>query len=107
MKQILVVFCLLACLMIPQSTAEVELRDSWEVDLQNGYISTKPIFVENQVIVRTSGFWTGEERPHVYAFDVQTGVENWRFINSNSTNHDMSPTTTSKQVKANAVIGLN
>ena len=91
MRQILVVFCLLSCLMIPQSSAEIEERDSWEVDLQNGYISTKPIFVENQVIVRTSGFWTGNERPHVYAFDVQTGVENWRFINSNSTNHDMSP----------------
>ena len=91
MRQILVVFCLLTCLMIPNSVAESTNQENWEVDLENGYISTKPIFVDDQVIVRTSGFWTGEERPHVYSFDVQSGIENWRFSNHNSTNHDMSP----------------
>ena len=91
MRKILVVFCLITCLTLPHSSAEVENQTSWEVDLQNGYISTKPIFVDDQVIVRTSGFWTGEDRPHVYSFDVQSGIENWRFSNPNSTNHDMSP----------------
>ena len=91
MRQILVVFCLLTCLMIPNSVAGSSNQENWEVDLENGYISTKPIFVDNQVIVRTSGFWTGEDRPHVYSFDVQSGIENWRFSNPNSTNHDMSP----------------
>lgn len=91
MRQILVVFCLLTCLMIPNSVADTSNQKSWEVDLENGYISTKPIFVDDQVIVRTSGFWTGEDRPHVYSFNVQSGIENWRFSNLNSTNHDMSP----------------
>ena len=91
MRQIFVVFCLLTCLMIPNSVAESSNQENWEVDLENGYISTKPIFVDDQVIVRTSGFWTGEDRPHVYSFNVQSGIENWRFSNPNSTNHDMSP----------------
>ena len=91
MKRILAVFCLILCLFIPQSSAQNTIESDWEIDLENGYISTKPIFVGDQVIVRTSGFWTGEERPHVYSFDTISGVENWRFINPNSTNHDMSP----------------
>ena len=41
------------------STADSDNQEYWEVDLQNGYISTKPIFVDNQVIVRT--FWLLEE----------------------------------------------
>ncbi|MEC8789102.1 MAG: PQQ-binding-like beta-propeller repeat protein [Candidatus Thermoplasmatota archaeon] len=91
MRQILVVFCLFTCLLVPNSVAGSSNQENWEVDLENGYISTKPIFVGDQVIVRTSGFWTGEDRPHVYSFDVQSGIENWRFSNPNSTNHDMSP----------------
>ena len=87
MKWTFVVFCLLSCLLVPQSSAEAGNQDGWEIDLKNGYISTKPIFVDDQVIVRTSG----DDRPHVYSFDVQTGVENWRFSNPNSTNNDMSP----------------
>tara|TARA_B100001559_G_scaffold287388_1_gene264369 strand:- start:6104 stop:7729 length:1626 start_codon:yes stop_codon:yes gene_type:complete len=78
-------------MLIPISTADEQNSDYWEIDLDNGYISTKPIIVDNQVIVRTSGFWTGEDRPHVYAFDLYTGQENWRFKNTASTNHDMSP----------------
>ena len=91
MRKILVIFCLLTCLLIPNSAADSSNQENWEVDLENGYISTKPIFVDDQVIVRTSGFWTGDDRPHVYSFDVQSGIENWRFSNPNSTNHDMSP----------------
>ena len=30
---------------------------SWEKDLENGYITTSPIIVDEQVIVRTSGFF--------------------------------------------------
>ena len=91
MKRSLVLSLLLLCLLVPLSTGADEDRSSWEIDLDNGYISTKPIIVEEQVIVRTSGFWTGEDRPHVYAFDIDTGHENWRFRNNASTNHDMSP----------------
>ena len=87
MRQILVVLCLLTCLLISISTADSDGQEYWEVDLEKGYISTKPIFVDDQVIVRTSG----EGTPRVYSFNVQSGIENWRFSNPNSTNHDMSP----------------
>jgi hypothetical protein len=66
-------------------------ENRWSVDLENGYISTKPLIADGQVFVRTSGFWTGEDRPHVYAFNLVSGEENWRFKNLNSTQHDMSP----------------
>ena len=89
MRQILVVLCLLTCLLIPISTADSDNQEYWEVDLENGYISTKPIFVDNQVIVRNSG--SGGVWPSVFSFDIQSGVENWRYSNPNSTNHDMSP----------------
>ena len=89
MRQILVVLCLLTCLLIPISTADSDNQEYWEVDLENGYISTKPIFVDNQVIVRNSG--SGGVLPSVFSFDIQSGVENWRYSNPNSTNHDMSP----------------
>ena len=91
MKRSLVISFILLCLLIPHSSGTNEENISWEVDLDNGYISTKPIIVDDQVIVRTSGFWTGEDRPHVYAFDINTGQENWKFRNDASTNHDMSP----------------
>ena len=91
MKRLIVAFCLLSCMLLPISVADEHSSNYWEIDLDNGYISTKPIIVDNQVIVRTSGFWTGEDRPHVYAFDLDTGQENWRFKNAASTNHDMSP----------------
>ena len=39
---------------------------SWEKDLENGYITTSPIIVDEQVIVRTSGFWSGNDRPNIY-----------------------------------------
>ena len=91
MKRILVALCLLSCILLPTSVADEQSTDYWEVDLDNGYISTKPLIVDSQVIVRTSGFWTGEDRPHVYAFDLYSGQENWRFKNAASTNHDMSP----------------
>ena len=91
MKRTLVALCLLFCILLPSSIATPEGFESWETDLDNGYISTKPIIVDEQVIVRTSGYWTGEDRPHIYAFDLYSGEENWRFKNAASLNHDMSP----------------
>ena len=91
MKRTLVALSLLFCILLPSSIATPEGFESWEADLDNGYISTKPIIVDEQVIVRTSGYWTGEDRPHIYAFDLYTGEENWRFKNAASLNHDMSP----------------
>ena len=31
-------------------------ENRWSVDLENGYISTKPLIADGQVFVRTSGF---------------------------------------------------
>ena len=91
MKRIFILLCLITCVLFPNSAAQPTGESNWEIDLNNGYISTKPLFVGDQIIVRTSGFWTGDDRPHVYAFDQETGQENWRYLNQNSTNHDMSP----------------
>ena len=44
-------------------------------EFESGYISTQPLLVEDTIFVRISGFWTGEERPIVAAFEVQTGSE--------------------------------
>ncbi len=91
MKRSLVLVGLLICLLVPPFTGATDESSSWEIDLQNGYISTQPIIVEDQVIVRTSGFWTGEDRPHVYSFDLLSSEENWKYRSASSTNHDMAP----------------
>lgn len=94
MKRILLLsIAILFCILIPQnSIADHDTKNHyWELDLDNGFISTKPIIIGDSVIVRTSGFWTGEDRPKVYSFDLQTGEENWRYTNDFSTNHDLSP----------------
>ena len=94
MKRILLLsVTILFCFLIPQnSIADHDTKNHyWELDLDNGFISTKPIIIGDSVIVRTSGFWTGEDRPKVYSFDLQTGEENWRYTNDFSTNHDLSP----------------
>jgi hypothetical protein len=43
------------------------------------------------VFVRTSGFWTGDDRPVVAAFDVETGEEIWTYTSQTSLQFDMSP----------------
>ena len=91
MKRSFILAGILFCLLIPSSSGIAEEEVSWEVDLENGYISTKPLIIEEQVIVRTSGFWTGDERPHVYSYDLQTTNLNWKYRSNTSTQHDMSP----------------
>mgnify|MGYP003977855817 CR=1 FL=1 len=91
MKRCIVLVGLLFCLLIPPSSGSVENDSSWEVDLENGFISTKPIIVEDQVIVRTSGFWTEEDRPHVYSYNLHEGTLNWKYRSNTSTQHDLSP----------------
>tara|TARA_B100001758_G_scaffold55632_1_gene46005 strand:- start:1085 stop:2725 length:1641 start_codon:yes stop_codon:yes gene_type:complete len=90
MKRPLLFFAVLV-LLIPFVNAEDIEKQVWTKDLQNGYISTAPLIVEEVVIVRSSGFWTGQERPQVYALDLGTGETIWQVENRNSTQHDMSP----------------
>ncbi|CAI8304002.1 MAG: Outer membrane protein assembly factor BamB [Candidatus Poseidoniaceae archaeon] len=79
----------LTLFMLPLAQANSE--SSWSHAFEDGYISTQPLVVEDSVYVRTSGFWTGEERPLVAAFELQTGNEKWRYTSQTSLQHDMSP----------------
>jgi hypothetical protein len=76
-------------LFIPLAQATNET--SWTHEFGDGYITTKPLIVDDSVYVRTSGFWTGDARPVVASFDVQSGEEYWRFTSQTSLQHDMAP----------------
>ena len=79
----------LTLFMLPLVQANSE--SSWSHEFEAGYISTQPLVVDDSVYVRTSGFWTGEERPLVAAFELQTGNEIWRYTSQTSLQHDMAP----------------
>ena len=84
-----VVLLLLLVLLLPFTKAESNY--SWEHEFENGYITTQPLIVEDSVYVRTSGFWIGDERPQVSAFDLFSGDELWTFRSETTLQHDMSP----------------
>ena len=80
---------ILTLLMLPLVQANSE--SSWSHEFEAGYISTQPLVVDESVYVRISGFWTGEERPLVSAFELQTGNEIWTYTSQTSLQHDMAP----------------
>mgnify|MGYP001339872172 FL=1 len=84
-----VVLLLLLVLLLPFTKAESNY--SWEHEFENGYITTQPLIVEDSVYVRTSGYWIGDERPQVSAFDLFSGDELWTFRSETTLQHDMSP----------------
>ncbi|MGB1913557.1 MAG: PQQ-binding-like beta-propeller repeat protein [Candidatus Poseidoniaceae archaeon] len=71
--------------------AQASSDSSWTHEFESGYISTQPLIQEDSVFVRISGFWTGEERPIVAAFELETGNEMWRYTSQTSLQHDMAP----------------
>ena len=79
----------LVLLILPMVQASSE--SSWTHEFESGYISTQPIVVDDTVYVRTSGFWTGEERPIVAAFELESGNEIWNYSSQTSLQHDMAP----------------
>ena len=79
----------LTLFMLPLVQANSE--SSWSHEFEAGYISTQPIVVDDSVYVRTSGFWTGDERPLVAAFELLTGKEIWTYTSQTSLQHDMAP----------------
>ncbi len=83
-------FVVLTLFILPAVQASSE-SSSWAHEFESGYITTKPLFVGDDVFVRTSGFWTGDDRPIVAAFDVQTGDEIWTYTSQTSLQFDMSP----------------
>ena len=78
-----------ALLLVPSLTASAS-SPTWTVDVGPGYITTAPAVDDRGIYVRTSGFWTGEERPEVLAF-TRDGEERWRFSNADVVQHDMAP----------------
>ena len=65
-------FVVLTLFILPAVQASSE-SSSWTHEFESGYITTKPLFVGDDVFVRTSGFWIGDDRPIVAAFDVDSG----------------------------------
>ena len=84
-----VVFLSLLLLLLPFTKAES--THSWEHEFENGYITTQPLINGDSVFVRTSGFWMGDERPQVSAFETISGNELWTYRSETSVQHDMSP----------------
>ena len=84
-----VVLLLLLVFLLPFTKAESNY--SWEHEFENGYITTQPLIVDDSVYIRTSGFWIGDERPQVSAFDLFSGDELWTFRSETTLQHDMSP----------------
>ena len=89
MRRILFVVLLIVLVSLPPTTASTATPD-WTRDVGPGYITTSPVADEDRVFIRTSGFWTGEERPQVMAFD-HDGALLWEHTNPNATQHDMAP----------------
>jgi len=83
-------FALCAAAFPVQATSEASWQLDWEVDLGEGYISTKPVIANETVFVRSSGFWTGDERPQVFAFSLE-GEQRWNRTSATTVQHDMSP----------------
>ena len=82
---------LLSLLLFLLPFAKAESNHSWEHEFENGYITTQPLLVEDSVFVRTSGFWMGDERPQVAAFEITSGDELWTYRSETTLQHDMSP----------------
>ena len=83
-------FLALTLFILPAVQASSE-SSSWTHEFESGYITTKPLFVVDDVFVRSSGFWTGDDRAIVAAFDVETGDEIWTYTSQTSLQFDMSP----------------
>ena len=62
----------------------------WTYDFGGSYITTAPLFVDQQLFVRTSASWGGDNSPTLAAFSLD-GEPLWSHTNSNSTHHDMAP----------------
>ncbi|RJU92783.1 MAG: hypothetical protein DWC01_01465 [Candidatus Poseidoniales archaeon] len=77
-------------LLLPLHTAAEEWSMDWQVDLGDGYITTSPVMFNEHLFVRTSGFWTGEERPQVFSLTTQ-GIERWNRTSPTTIQHDLSP----------------
>ena len=65
--------------------AKADSNRSWEHEFENGYITTQPLLIEETVFVRTSGFWMGEDRPQISAFEISSGEINTNINTASAT----------------------
>lgn len=93
MFQRLIAFFLLSIMLLPLVSADQQTSSwnqenslAWEYDFGTGYISTSPVFVDDKIIVRTSG----NSEPSVTALELD-GTLAWSHSNLFSKNNDMSP----------------
>ena len=89
MRRNVVVGLLLLSLLLPLSASTAPSL-AWSLDVGPGYITTSPVVDEDHVYVRTSGFWTGDERPNVLAVNAD-GTVAWQRTSSTTVQHDMAP----------------
>ena len=48
----------------------------WAKQFNGGYVTTAPLIDNATLFVRTSGMWVGQERPQVFAYELN-GKELW------------------------------
>ena len=89
MRRNLVVVLLMLSLLFPLS-ASASPSLAWSLDVGPGYITTSPVVDEDRVYVRTSGFWTGDERPNVLGVN-NDGTVAWQRTSPTTVQHDMAP----------------
>ena len=87
-RGVILALCLLVTMHVPSTAAE-PLTLVWEHDVGPGLITTSPLVDEEQLYVRTSKSWSGEDRPHVHALSFD-GEPIWNH-SSTTAQHDMSP----------------
>lgn len=90
MKRAALALAALTLLMLMPGASAQSWEPAWEADLGPGYITTSPLVDDEHVYVRTSGFWTGDERPEVLAFS-HDGEQRWTYRSETTTQHDMAP----------------
>ena len=89
MRRNVVVGLLLLSLLLPLGASTTPSL-AWSLDVGPGYITTSPVVDEDHVYVRTSGFWTGDERPTVLAVN-KDGTVAWQHTSPTTVQHDMAP----------------
>ena len=73
MKSVIPCFTICCVLFLSFSTSAIQPEQytfQWEFELDEGYISTSPLIVEESIFVRASGFWSGENRPSVISLSL-------------------------------------
>jgi len=73
----------------PRSISD-EFNLEWEYDFGEVYVSTKPLFANDTLFVRTSTSNSNSQSAGIYALDFE-GNMLWTKENPNSISHDMSP----------------